>query len=157
VKLKFTRRDFVISTAKVMAVGLLAPAGALAATKFASAQDTSQQNPILKQWAGKEWNFVVDTAKCIGCGSCVKACKKENSVPLDKEVYRTWVERYLVDTNEEVKIDSPRGGLDFQQQVTKPEKQFFVPKLCNQCKHASCIQVCRWSNLQDWRRCCINR
>jgi len=22
------------------------------------------------------------------------------------------------------------------------EKQFFVPKLCNQCKHAPCIQVC---------------
>ena len=141
-KLKFTRRDFVISTAKVMAVGLLAPASALAATKLAFAEDSSQQNPILKQWSGKEWIFVVDTAKCIGCASCVKACKKENNVPLDKEVYRTWVERYLVDTNEEVRIDSPRGGLDFQQQVTNPEKQFFVPKLCNQCQQAPCIQVC---------------
>ena len=98
-KLKFTRRNFVISTAKVMAVGLLAPASALAATKLASAEESSQQNPILKKWAGKEWGFVVDTAKCIGCATCVKACKKENNVPLDHEVYRTWVERYLVDTN----------------------------------------------------------
>jgi len=142
VKLKFTRREFVISAAKVMAVGLLAPTGALAVTKLASAADSSAQNSILQQWAGKEWNFVVDTAKCIGCASCVKACKKENNLPLDQEVYRTWVERYLVDTNEEVRIDSPRGGLDFQQKVLQVNKQFFVPKLCNQCKHAPCIQVC---------------
>lgn len=141
-KRKFTRRDFVISTAKVLAVGLLAPAGALAATKLATAEESTQQNPILEQWKGKEWSFVVDSSKCIGCASCVKACKKENGVPEDSEVYRTWIERYLVYEHEEVRIDSPKGGLDFQQVSPKPEKQFFVPKLCNQCQASPCIQVC---------------
>ncbi|MHB1654287.1 MAG: 4Fe-4S dicluster domain-containing protein [Desulfitobacteriaceae bacterium] len=141
-KPKYTRRDFVISTAKVLAAGLLAPIGTLAATQRASAQEPTPQNPVRNPWAGKEWSFIIDTIKCIGCARCVEACKKENGVPLDREVYRTWVERYLVDSNEEVRIDSPRGGLDFKQQDIKPEKQFFVPKLCNQCHNAPCIQVC---------------
>ena len=144
-KSNYTRRDFVISTAKVFAVGLLAPASALTVSRLASAsEEPTKQEPdaAAVPWAGKEWTFVVDTAKCIGCASCVRACKKENNVPVDHEVYRTWVERFLVLGHEEVIIDSPRGGLDFQQKDIKPEKQFFVPKLCNQWQDAPCVQVC---------------
>ena len=28
-----------------------------------------------------DWAYVVDTTRCIGCGSCVRACSIENSVP----------------------------------------------------------------------------
>ncbi len=142
VKETFTRRDFVISATKVLAVGILAPAGALPAARRISALETAQQTPVPQLWRGKEWSFLIDIEKCIGCANCVGACKKENGVPLDQEVYRTWVERYLVDSNEKVRVDSPGGGLNFRQLDIKPEKQFFVPKLCNQCHNAPCIQVC---------------
>jgi tetrathionate reductase subunit B len=97
-----------------------------------------------------KWVYIVDTEKCIGCGKCVVACKKENKVPWDPEYNRTWVERYVVAENGELYVDSPNGGRDgFPQEpeVVKSRdvsilKSFFVPKLCNQCEKPPCVAVC---------------
>ena len=100
--------------------------------------------------------FLVDTYKCIGCGFCVKACKLENEIPLDANVSRTWVERYVVTSDSETFADTPKearygfttGRIDLGRGKFKdipPEKikkAFFVPKLCNQCAKPSCVQVC---------------
>lgn len=142
VKDAFTRRRFVTLVTKGFTVGVLALAGELPFARRIFAEGAADETPVPPQWKEKEWFFLIDVEKCIGCASCVTACKKENGVPLDQDVYRTWVERYLVDSNEKVRIDSPRGGVNFSQLDIKPEKQFFVPKLCNQCHNAPCIQVC---------------
>lgn len=141
------RRDFLAFTGKLLAAGLFLPIGSMASfEKFSftkeESREESQETSWEKVWEGKKWGFVVDTEKCIGCAKCVKACKLENNVPLDEEVYRTWVERYVVSGHGEVQIDSPKGGLDFQPLDERPGKQFFVPKLCNHCEHPSCVQVC---------------
>ncbi|MCP4409443.1 MAG: 4Fe-4S dicluster domain-containing protein [Gammaproteobacteria bacterium] len=92
----------------------------------------------------QQYAFVVDIDRCIGCGNCVSACSTENKVPQGQ--FRTWVERYVV-TQEGVHIDSPKGGMEgFPELDETLEKQainsFFVPKLCNQCEDAPCVQVC---------------
>ena len=110
----------------------------------------------LAQFAGKSppgspeelksyyWGFVVDTTRCIGCGSCVRACKIENNVP--DSYFRTWVERYEIDEHEHVHLDSPKGALESFKADLAPDskiaKAFFVPKLCNHCKNSACTQVC---------------
>ncbi len=38
-----------------------------------------------------EYAYVIDVNNCIGCGNCVRACKRENNIPAG--VFRTWVER----------------------------------------------------------------
>lgn len=95
--------------------------------------------------------MVVDTTKCVGCGFCVKACKKENEVPYDAPVSRTWVERYVIDKEGKSHIDSPMAARDgftdkkIHGEEVKAEdiaKAFFVPKLCNQCESPACAQVC---------------
>ncbi|MGA7178432.1 MAG: 4Fe-4S dicluster domain-containing protein [Thiobacillaceae bacterium] len=93
---------------------------------------------------GPDYAFVVDVSKCIGCGYCVEACAAENKVPVGS--VRTWVERYVA-TDSGVYIEA----------IDKPGKQLapppaevmknakwsaFIPKLCNHCEQAPCIQVC---------------
>jgi tetrathionate reductase subunit B len=91
-----------------------------------------------------DWAFIVDTTRCIGCGSCVRACGIENKVP--EGYYRTWIERYEIDSDENIHVDSPAGGKSsfIQNRVQDKEivKGFFVPKLCNHCRNSSCTQVC---------------
>ncbi len=91
-----------------------------------------------------DWAFIVDTTRCIGCGSCVRACGIENKVP--DGYFRTWIERYEIDKDENILVDSPEGGKQsFAQnrlQAKDIVKGFFVPKLCNHCRNSSCTQVC---------------
>ena len=56
------------------------------------------------------WGMLLDIDKCIGCGSCVRACANENDVP--EGYFRTWVERYHVSgwDQEAPQVDSPNGG-----------------------------------------------
>lgn len=95
--------------------------------------------------SSRQFAFIVDITRCIGCGSCCVADKREYNVPDGN--YRTWVERYVKDFDDNVYVDSPKGGLDGYQEP-RPELKgkirdtFFVPKLCNMCKKPSCVQVC---------------
>ena len=87
--------------------------------------------------------YLIDITKCIGCGSCVRACEAENDVP--PHYFRTWVERYMVPRVGESLVDSPNGGHDgFPPKVTGEDitKAFFVPKLCNHCSNSPCVQLC---------------
>jgi tetrathionate reductase subunit B len=91
-----------------------------------------------------DWAFVVDTTRCIGCGSCVRACGIENNVP--DQYFRTWIERYEIDKKENIRVDSPDGGKHSFLENRIPGKDivkgFFVPKLCNHCRNSACTQVC---------------
>jgi Fe-S-cluster-containing dehydrogenase component len=94
-------------------------------------------------WTKHEYVYLIDTRKCIGCGSCVRACSRENNVP--PEYFRTWVERYRVSRTGEVRVDSPNGGMDgFEPLVSGQHvtKAFFFPKLCCHCTNTPCVQLC---------------
>ncbi len=116
-------------------------------------------------WTEHKWAFGVDVDRCIGCLRCVEACKMENSVQMDRNHTRTWVERYaylegsnhtLVDSIHDIKNVVPgsketRFKFDNRykdnqyidgKNVKKVERVFFVAKLCNQCEKPSCVQVC---------------
>ena len=115
--------------------------GSLAA--FGKSEDAAPQKDP-EDLSRFEWGFIVDTTRCIGCGACVRACKIENKVP--DHYFRTWVERYEIDEDEVVHVDSPDGALEgfHGDRVTSKHvvKGFFVPKLCNHCRNSACTQVC---------------
>jgi tetrathionate reductase subunit B len=95
--------------------------------------------------AGKLWGFGVNVDKCIGCARCVIACKTENDVPEEPFFYRTWVERYMIPREGQAQVTNIHTGLSPEEEVPSTRailRSFFVPKLCNQCAHPPCVQVC---------------
>jgi len=154
-KKKNTRRDFLLASTAIagglLSMSLLKPLKAFSGgtDSKSSPADTAKGNAKnaatgaspTDHWYG----FYFDIEKCIGCGSCAKACKKENDVPLEPFFYRTWVEQYTVKNDQTVLIESPNGGIDgFKQSVPKEDifKAFTVPKACNHCAKSPCEQVC---------------
>ena len=135
-----TRRNFLVAGGKVL-VMTAAAASALESVLAGSPQAAPQYRAATHWWA-----MAIDIDKCIGCGLCVRACKVENDVVDEPYFFRTWVERYHVDTAdmEHPVVDSPNGGIDgFDQRYADGKgKTFFVPKLCNHCTDSPCVQVC---------------
>ncbi|MEN8006657.1 MAG: 4Fe-4S dicluster domain-containing protein [Candidatus Krumholzibacteriota bacterium] len=120
---------------------LVLPAGARLLAQQVAGADDEPELPVPE----KHFAFVVNISNCIGCGACCMADKNEYQVPDGH--FRTWVERYLIDDQDNVFVDSPNGGLDGfpagRDDVTNPLRDtFFVPKLCNMCDNPSCVQVC---------------
>jgi tetrathionate reductase subunit B len=90
---------------------------------------------------GVRWGYAIDIGKCIGCTSCMRACSMENEVPHGH--FRTWVERYRVDSHGNVDVDAPQGDMfSYPEMDGDVAKAFFVPKLCNHCEKSVCSQVC---------------
>lgn len=138
-----SRRDF-LKTGLITIAGLTVP---LSAFKFLTPEAAANTVKDAKV----RWAFVVDTTKCVGCGMCVKGCQAENELPYNVNMARTWVERYVVTKEERVVADSPKQARDgfiknnpLGKEIPEDKiaKGFFVPKLCNQCDHPPCVEVC---------------
>lgn len=147
-----TRRKLLGGVAAALAGAVLAPAARAARTAvrkvFVSSDAPKGYKPADHQWA-----MAIDAGRCIGCGLCVEACKKENRVP-EGPYFRTWIERYVIarpaagsgESRGPTQVDSPDGGMRGFPEPPVPKDQiqhaFFVPKLCNLCRHSPCVQVC---------------
>ena len=136
-----SRRKFFKASAALiggtLAVSFMKPLGLMAQT---DSDDNTKEKDKLPLWG-----MGVDIEKCIGCGKCAEACKIENNVPKEPFYFRTWIEQYTVKNDGEVKIESPNGGIGGLSQSVPNEdifKSFMVPKLCNHCTNAPCVQAC---------------
>jgi Fe-S-cluster-containing dehydrogenase component len=134
------RRQFLVGSGKY----LLLTGAAAQALEFVLAGEPEKAPgyEAARHW----WAMLIDVDKCIGCGKCVRACKQENDVPDEPYFFRTWVERYHVESSDmsHPQVDSPNGGKDGFPEKYKAGtgKDFFVPKLCNHCVNSPCVQVC---------------
>ncbi|MDM8536989.1 4Fe-4S dicluster domain-containing protein [Desulfobacterales bacterium HSG17] len=143
------RRSFIKKVLNGTIGGSLLLVFSAGADIFKSSENIPEQIPGLKnkeyEITKEHFTFIVDITRCIGCGSCCVADKNEYNVADGH--YRTWVERYLKDYDDNVYVDSPKGGLEGYQNPRKDidvkvRDTFFVPKLCNMCKEPPCVQVC---------------
>jgi len=68
-----------------------------------------------------KWGMVIDLKKCIGCYSCLIACKQEHFLPPD--IF--WNRIVISETGQYPNV-----------------KNYVYPVLCNQCNEAICVKVC---------------
>jgi Fe-S-cluster-containing dehydrogenase component len=133
-----------IERRQFLKLGIYSSAGILVGSFFAFSKSDKKIEVLEYEDLLKfDWGYIVDTTRCIGCGACVRACAVENNVP--DTFFRTWVERYEINKNETVRVDSPDGAKEsFKQDNFKSDivKGFFVPKICNHCYNSACTQVC---------------
>jgi tetrathionate reductase subunit B len=135
-----SRREFIVVGTRLLVM--------TAATRSALASVMAGEPEKVETYKAAEhwWAMTIDIEKCIGGGNCVKACKDENNVVNEPLYFRTWVERYHVETSDSDHpiVDSPNGGYDgFPEKYEEGKgKTFFVPKMCNHCEHSPCTQVC---------------
>ncbi|TMN22226.1 4Fe-4S dicluster domain-containing protein [Lentibacillus cibarius] len=73
--------------------------------------------------------MVIDLNRCIGCQTCVMACKVQNNVP-DGMLWN----RVLTMTEDE-EVDGVEGTYPY---VSKQ----YVPVSCQHCENAPCVKVC---------------
>lgn len=134
----FDRREFLSTLIKASGCALISTAAG--PMLLYGQPDPSKYDPNRHYWG-----MGIHIDKCIGCGRCADACKTENDVLREPFFFRTWVERYTVDADGEVEVDSPNGGVDGFTTPEEPKevlRTFFVPKLCNHCDKPPCVQVC---------------
>ena len=133
------RRNFLAKTGMLIVDGLIL----IHCRPAIAASETGEKY----DWRKHDWAYAVDTLKCIGCGSCMRACRNENNVPAT--YYRTWVERYRIGEDGETTVDvAMNDSAVFEADKgpgpdgKRPMKSFFVPKICNHCETSVCSQVC---------------
>jgi len=84
----------------------------------------------------KQLAFVIDMKRCIGCDTCVVACKVENDVGAGR--FRLKV------------LDSNRDPITERPQGTFPNlSQHWLPTMCHHCIDAPCVSACPTNTL--WR------
>lgn len=73
--------------------------------------------------------FVINLKRCIGCDTCVVACKMEHSVPLGQFRLKVY------DSHGDFQFEKPTG--------TYPNlDMYWLPTMCQHCVEAPCIEVC---------------
>jgi len=85
----------------------------------------------------KQYAFVIDLKRCIGCDTCVVGCKVENAV--GEGDFRLQV----LDSNQDPILEKPKG-------VFPNLSQYWVPTMCHHCADAPCVKACPTNTL--WRR-----
>ncbi len=111
---EMTKHDLLSRRKFVKKLGAGVAATAVATTLPAVARATDATQTV-------HYGMVIDTRRCIGCHACSVACKSEFNVPLGYT--RSWVE--------------------YVDKGTYPDAhRSFLPRLCNQCRHPPCVDVC---------------
>ncbi len=76
---------------------------------------------VAKTVRARGYAMVINLRKCVGCHACTIACKAEFNVPLS--TWRSWVK--------------------IRESGIYPNiRKSFLPKLCNNCRDAPCVDVC---------------
>lgn len=117
---EMSRRELVEHLAKIGATALAAAMGGSAAIEMIANRASAQpaDPPPKRKY---RYGMVIDTRRCVGCRSCVVACKAENKTP-PGVAYTVVVAEALEDRPD--------------------DRPVFMTKPCFHCENPPCVPVC---------------
>ena len=141
---KINRRDFVKALA---AVGVVATLGKVSGksikdvTSEVSRKSAKGLYPSAKQ--GVRYAMMIDSGACIGCRTCLHACKLENNVP-DEPSNMQWIDLYEMENTRPVSEIHGMPPADSSVDYTDSPKEghWYFSHNCFHCEHPPCTKVC---------------
>ena len=73
------------------------------------------------------YTMVIDLERCMGCGTCVVACKVENNIEEGSGI--------RVETKGGLHRDTPEGEFPLL-------SMYYLPQPCMHCSHPPCLEAC---------------
>ena len=141
---KINRRDFVKALA---AVGVVATLGKVSGksikdvTSEVSRKSAKGLYPAAKQ--GVRYAMMIDSGACIGCRTCLHACKLENNVP-DEPSNMEWIDLFEMENTRPVSEVHGLPPADSSVDYTESPKEghWYLSHNCFHCDNPPCTKVC---------------
>ncbi len=147
------RREFLLYGAGALGLGVLSQVAGFRSA-FAK-RNGAESKPIVAKPAirdgfdtevdpSKKFGLVIDVGACIGCRTCMWACKEENNTP--DTISPLWIEVFQLDSATDLtghpSYDELRKGATTSYTQSPQDGKWYMPVACFHCDNAPCVKVC---------------
>ncbi|OHB76458.1 MAG: 4Fe-4S ferredoxin [Planctomycetes bacterium RBG_16_59_8] len=87
---------------------------------------------------GVAFAYALDLSRCVGCRRCTYACREENNISRDGQLF--WIR--VLEMEKRKGVDFAHANAYYDAEKVPRDGHFYVPVSCQQCDNPPCTKVC---------------